>query len=787
LRSARLFQAFVIYLGVSWVILQVAELLQDAFALPEWLLPVAMLLLGIGLVIILATAWVQGNPVTTAREEAGEVPSDWEIAPRDIGRSLAQGRLPHLTWGRSILGGVVAFWFLFGLAGLYVLLSDRGRAFLPAEAVADGVGEGLAVMPFATSGADFEVWHEGLVDLLSTNLDGAGGLRAIDARTVMSRWRDEVREGEEPDLGKILEVARHTGARFALVGSAVSTGGSMQLSADLYDLTSGAEVGSGSVRGTPDDVMDLVDGLSIEVTREVLAQGGGDLPPIPNTASITTNSLPALRAYLEGEALARRSDFDAAMEAYERAVTEDSTFALAHLRIGDIAGWAVSIGSTRGEEGYAAAERFGDRLPERDRILLRVNHALNTAAPNVLELAEAATRRYPDDPKAAEVYSEVVHHYSGAFLVSLRDQEEALARAIELDPSFAPLYIHPVAIAIARADTTRARELIEAYSRVAGGDTPRLQGMRQVFDLTLGEPAVRSQAEASLGSWDAESISDYSANTIAYAPVALRPRLLIGRESLRRATSSTDKRQATYMIYAALAAMGRMSEAVDELLAADIEESTRRLVLVDFEAIGPAADPRVAEALRAPGCDGGLAAVSCVYAEGFVALQDGDPAGHRSAIAELRQAADSVEAERPGSVGARLRRGAAAALEGYGHLAAGRLDEAFARLDEARPLYAVVDWPALPSELIRWRQMEVLRAQGKVEEALRYGESLGWAGIDYTEAWSLLPRAEMYEELGRTDEARTAYERFIESWAEADEGLPQLERAREGLARVSGT
>jgi tetratricopeptide (TPR) repeat protein len=236
-----------------------------------------------------------------------------------------------------------------------------------------------------------------------------------------------------------------------------------------------------------------------------------------------------------------------------------------------------------------------------------------------------------------------------------------------------------------------------------------------------------------------------------------------------------------------MAAMGRMSEAVDELLAADIDESTRRLVLVDFEAIGPAPDPRVAEALRATGCGGGLAEVSCRYVRGFVALQDGDMAGHQSAIGELRQVADSLEAERPGSTGAKLGRGAAAALEGYGHLAAGRVDEAFARLEEARPLYAVVDWPALPSELVRWRQMEILRAQGRLEEAIRYGESLGWAGIDYTEAWSLLPKAEMYEELGRTDEARTAYERFIESWADADEGLPQLERAREGLARVSGT
>ena len=108
LKQARIVQVILVYLGVSWGILQVVDVLQNTLTLPDWLGPVAVILLLIGLVITAATAWIQSLPSTDAREAAGEVPTDWQIAPKDLGRSLIAGKLPHLTWGRAIMGGVVA-------------------------------------------------------------------------------------------------------------------------------------------------------------------------------------------------------------------------------------------------------------------------------------------------------------------------------------------------------------------------------------------------------------------------------------------------------------------------------------------------------------------------------------------------------------------------------------------------------------------------------------------------------------------------------------------------------
>ena len=47
--------------------------------------------------------------------------------------------------------------------------------------------ENLAVLPFSTSGPGVAYLREGMVDLLSTNLSGVGGIRAVDPRTVLAR------------------------------------------------------------------------------------------------------------------------------------------------------------------------------------------------------------------------------------------------------------------------------------------------------------------------------------------------------------------------------------------------------------------------------------------------------------------------------------------------------------------------------------------------------------------------------------------------------------------------
>ncbi|MFN2384609.1 MAG: tetratricopeptide repeat protein, partial [Gemmatimonadota bacterium] len=497
LRQARVFQLLAIYAGASWVILQVTSLFIGNLGLPQWAMPAAIILLLIGLVILCATAWVQSHPLTPHRAAAGDVPRARAVALGEMKDSLAAGRLPHLTWGRAILGGAFAFALLFGVAGLYVVIQDRGRSFTPEEARAEDAAPGIAVVPFSVRGAGLEVWREGMVDLLSTGLDGAAGLRAIDSRTVLARWGERVPGDAAADLATTLAVARETGARYAVVGSAVAIGPSVRLVADVYDAGSEKSLGQGTVEGPPDSVLHLVDQLAVEVLRVILQKGGGELPRI-DLASVTTASYPALKAYLEGEVLFRRAAFEEAITAYERAIAADSTFALAYYRLGLSYAWIQSIESERQREAVERALALTDRLPEREAVLVRSLWSLINFELDGLEPLREAVRKYPDDAEAWYLLGDTYYHLRSRALVTGEDAEAAFTRAMELDPRFAPYQIHLMNLALSlHADSVRAARRIDSYGRLAPTSV-HLQLARIAQALAFGEAARKAQARAAL-------------------------------------------------------------------------------------------------------------------------------------------------------------------------------------------------------------------------------------------------------------------------------------------------
>jgi serine/threonine-protein kinase len=410
---------------------------------------------------------------------------------------VARGEVPHLTWGRAIAGGAFAFAMLFGVAGLWVVIQDRGRSFAPEEALADAA-PGVAVLPFTVQGEGLDVWREGAVDLIGSNIDGAGGLRAIDSRTLLARWHDAVGEGEEPDLATSLEVAKKTGARYALLGTAVALGRDLRLTADVYDVRSGRNLGQAQVEGSPDSVYMLVDRLSIEALRTILDRPVDDLPRI-DLARVTTTSLPALRAYLEGEVLYRKADWPGALEAYGRAVAADSTFALAWLRVSNAISWMPQ--DARPQMGELSpserAARFADRLPEREAVAVRAYEAFQQGSMAMLETLRSATRRYPDDPELAYILGEHYAHFDEQLLADRTETARILGRAVELDPTFAPYYQHPIEYAFYLADSARALELLAEFEKLAPG-TYEARRYRLAATLAWGRPGERAGAMATL-------------------------------------------------------------------------------------------------------------------------------------------------------------------------------------------------------------------------------------------------------------------------------------------------
>ena len=458
IRKARLFQVLVTYLVVAWVVLQVADLLTDTLALPRWVAVATLLVLLAGLPIVMLTAWLTAHPP--------EDPSaDGVITQRE--RVVHRWVLPNFTWKRAILGGVATLAVL-GLVGVLA----RGRVPGFGEARADVAGIGLAVLPFHATGPDSVLWGEGMVDLLTTNLDGVAGLRTIDPATVLARIAGA------RSLEERLQVARDVRARYALIGSAVVAGSTARLDAEVHDLETGAEVAHARVEGSPDSVLVLVDRLSIELVRELMdATGQQRASGLRNAESVTTSSIEALRAYLEGERLYRVGDLPAAAAAYERAIRADSTFALAYWGLSWSYGWTSdSAASAQSDSTFARLVALSERLPERTRVFVRGDSLRRAGDFGAIDVFESAVRRYPDDPEAWYMLGEVRFH-AGDEVAGLRAQIDPFLRAIALDPSAGTYYYHPIPSLISYQDTTAADSLIEQFLAHTG-DTVRAEAWR---------------------------------------------------------------------------------------------------------------------------------------------------------------------------------------------------------------------------------------------------------------------------------------------------------------------
>jgi hypothetical protein len=70
-REARLERVVVLYLSVSFIVLQAVALFVDQVGLPQWTFPFALVLLLVGLPNVLATAYVQSGPRTHEDQPAG--------------------------------------------------------------------------------------------------------------------------------------------------------------------------------------------------------------------------------------------------------------------------------------------------------------------------------------------------------------------------------------------------------------------------------------------------------------------------------------------------------------------------------------------------------------------------------------------------------------------------------------------------------------------------------------------------------------------------------------------
>jgi serine/threonine-protein kinase len=208
------------------------------------------------------------------------------------------------------------------------------------------------------------------------------------------------------------------------------------------------------------DAADRVDRLSDSLTVRLLRELGRTRHiEVFRTTSMGSKSVPALKAFLRGEQWFRRASWDSALAAYGGAIALDSTFALALWRSSLVLGWQRWAGDSLSTAQAMQAGALTHGLAPRDSLLVTgdsILAALNASVPytswrlvrRLHMIAQELTERYPDDVESWYALGEARYHWGFPVGSNARETLEAFDRAIQLDSSFAPAYIHPVELAL---------------------------------------------------------------------------------------------------------------------------------------------------------------------------------------------------------------------------------------------------------------------------------------------------------------------------------------------------
>jgi eukaryotic-like serine/threonine-protein kinase len=708
---------------------------------------------------------------TPATEAVAVVPSTMSVK-----RSAGAGFWPR---PRLVAFGLVALLGLSAVTALFWRSREAPRA-LEADL--------LAVVPFDVLQPNLGLWREGLVDLLARNLDGAGPLRTVSPTLVVRRW-----EGRA-DRTSATSLARSVGAGIALYGTLVGTGpDSVRLTASVLDVTRGEMIGEAEFRGTADRIDQLADSLTIRVLRELAR----DRPiAAARSSGLGSRSLPALRYFLRGEQLFRRTEWDSARASYEQATTLDSTFALAYRRLGTIAGWQYGVDSrARAFIGRAAALNHG--LPPRESLLLVCDSLFNALDEGALRdsagranlehlfsASERVAARYPTDPEAWEALGEARFHFGAGLGVSDAMTLEAFERAIRLDSAYAPAYIHAVSLALALNEHSTARHYLARYLDLRPGGDHALAN--QLTSLLLDTKTAPAEVERVLDTVPPSALFSAWLN-FASAPdsaeIAIR---LARRLAARRVSDETFWRDPVFrlgVVAVSLGFRGHLREASSVVAA---EPQLRGWFLFPELALARAIPAETAdvfykrrlsrEPFRSPPNPLEPFEEGLLNGPYWWAAR-GDTASLKRYVERMNRLAGSNKSS-------------PASADPY-WLAAGEAYFALARRDTVAALkrFAALPDSTGPVWFERLTLARLLAAKAQERQALsildrEFPNNSGWVGVSRG-IWAL-ERARLAEKLGEHEKAKQWYTYVAAVWQHADAELqPFLAEAREALGRLT--
>jgi DNA-binding SARP family transcriptional activator/tetratricopeptide (TPR) repeat protein len=635
-------------------------------------------------------------------------------------------------------------------------------------------GRRVAVFPFAyRGGRDLGYLGEGVANLLASNIS-TGELQTVDPRALGAAVARD--SGATLTLTRAARFAAGFDAGLFVIGDVTESGGMLRVDATLHDRTGLAADVKARAEGSPKDLFALVDQLTRELMKSRAEAGPGDLY---RSASLTTHSVEALRAYVDGQQAMRSGQYEIATQAFRRAIGLDSSFALAYYGLGTATNWTGE--STL--SGWAAerAVTHGERLSGRDRRRVEAFAAYRRGEIGHADsLYASVVAESPTDVEALYHHADIKFHWGATFGTPLAETWPEWEQLVRLDPQNAGVLLHAARVAASRRNRVGFDSLSRRLNRL-GTDAARSAELHALDAFAFGDRAARVAA----------------AKEVQFIPEAVRRGIFQVTAATSRELHDVTELLApllfvdhTFMsfedgqmlVVAQIEwARGRLASARARVDSVTILRPRRAREFRALFSLMPNTDANDAERRAAlAALDAPLAPTELLrqgeplrlYLRGFLSVRLGDTVTalkHAAALDRFRSREDMT-----GEYSQRLAR--LIRLEIL--RSAGKPAEALALLGKPQ-IPADKRLPhawSYPQAHERFLRAQMLEAAGRNEEALRW-----YATFPDPNAYdfmflpgALQRRAELLEKMGRKGEAVAAYERLLRLWQNADAVLQPI-------------
>ena len=431
-RRGELRRALVLYVAAFVLVAVVARVAIAAVGLPDWVFPGALIVMGLGLPVILFTAYVH----RTARRLAESMPAHTPGGTR-AERGEAQQALDarsRWSWRRAGVWSAMLVAAFVAVVGGYMGLRAMGigpaGSLLAAGAMT--TGERILVTDFPSPAGDSTLGPV-VTDAFRTALGQSRSVAVVPTtavRTVLRRMRRDV--NSPVDFALAREIATREGIKAVLDGNLLGVGGRYVIALRLVSAQTGGELAT--FRATADDQSEILPAVD-RLAKEVRAKIGESLKHVqsaPPLERVTTSSLEALRLYVQGSRLITESgDFARGSALLEEAIALDTGFAMAYRKLG------VEYGNRglreKRNEYFEKAFAHRDRLSDPERYLMLGSYYWNGPRSD-LDKARAA---YEDLLAIQPNHTAGLNNLSNQlyYMHQYRRSEELLLRAIALGPA----------------------------------------------------------------------------------------------------------------------------------------------------------------------------------------------------------------------------------------------------------------------------------------------------------------------------------------------------------------